>query len=737
MKNRIGSLLALLGTVAACTATPPHGAPPAAATRAASTATPATSGTSSAAPFSASNPFATKSPLPFEAPPFDKIHDGDYAPAIEEGMRRQLAEIAAIADDPARPSFENTIVPMEKSGELLTRAAKVFFHVTQTDTNDTLQKVKADLAPKIAAHQDAISLNPRLFARVQAVYDGRDALGAEEKYLVERTYRNFVRAGAKLSDADKASLTRLNQEESTLTTDYLDKILADTNASAVVVDDRAQLAGLSEGDLAAAAEAAKAKGLTGKWLLALQNTTQQPPLQSLKNRELRARLFEASVRRGDHGGANDTRAIIQRLAAERPERARLLGFPSFAAYVLDDEMAKTPENALRLMTGLVPASTAKAREEAANIQKVIDSDGAKESGGFALQPYDWDFYADRVRKAEYDLDESQIRPYLELDRVLRDGVFFAANLLYGITFRERTDIPVYNPDVRVFEVLDADGKPLALYYGDFFARPSKQGGAWEDTLVEQSGLLGSRPAVVTVLNFTKPAPGQKCLMSFEDVTGLFHEFGHALHSMFANVRYPTLSNVPRDFVEFPSQINEHWALEPTVFANYAKHHETGAPMPPELVAKIKKSKTFNQGYATVEYLASALLDIAWHELPAGSPAPDVDAFEREALQRFRVDLPQVPPRYHTTYFSHIWTGDYAAGYYAYLWSELIDDDAYYWFKENGGMTRANGQRFRDMILSRGGTQDAGAMYRAFRGRDPVVGPLLEERGLTAPPKSKP
>jgi peptidyl-dipeptidase Dcp len=593
------------------------------------------------------------------------------------------------------------------------------------NTDDTLQKVKAELAPRLAAHQDAIFLNPRLFARVQSVYEARGALGPEEKYLVERTYRDFVRAGAKLSDADKAALTRLNQEESSLTTDYTDKILADTNASAVVVDDRAQLDGLSDGDVAAAAEAAKEKGLEGKWLLALQNTTQQPQLQSLKNRALRERLFEASVRRGNHGGPNDTRAIIQRLAAERSARAKLLGFPSFAAYVLDDQMAKTPENALRLMTGLVPAATAKAHEEAARIQKVIDAEG----GGFALQPYDWDFYADRVRKAEYDLDESEIRPYLELDRVLRDGVFFAANRLYGITFRERTDIPVYHPDVRVFEVIDADGRPLALYYGDYFARPSKQGGAWEDTFVEQSGLLDAKPVVVTVLNFTKPAPGQKCLLSFDDVNGLFHEFGHALHSFFANVRYPTLSNVPRDFVEFPSQINEHWALEPTVFAHYAKHFESGAPMPSALVEKIKKSKTFNQGYATTEYLASALLDIAWHEIPAGEPAPDVDAFERGALERFRIGLAEVPPRYHTTYFSHIWTGDYAAGYYAYLWSELIDDDAYYWFKEHGGMTRANGQRFREMILSRGGTQDAAAMYRAFRGRDPIVEPLLEERGL--------
>jgi peptidyl-dipeptidase Dcp len=686
-----------------------------------------------AAPLSPSNPFLTKSPLPFEAPPFDRIQDGDYAPAIEEGMRRQLAEIAAIAGNPAPADFDNTIVAMERSGELLTRAAKVFFDVTQSNTNETLQKVKADLAPRIAAHQDAIFLNPKLFARVQAVYARRDALAPEDKYLVERTYRNFVRAGAKLSDADKVTLTRLNQEESKLANDYEDKILADTNDSAVAVDDKAQLDGLSDGDVAAAAEAAKDKNLTGKWLFPLQNTTQQPTLQSLRNRALRERIFEASVRRGTHGGPNDTRGIIQTLALERAERARLLGFPSFAAYVLDDEMAKSPENALKLMTDLVPASTAKARDESARIQKVIDADAAdgvdRVSGNFALQPYDWDFYAEKVRKAEFELDESAIRPYLDLERVLQDGVFYAANRLYGITFRERKDIPVYNPDVRVFEVLDEDGKPLALYYGDYFARPSKQGGGWEDTFVDQSGLLGTKPVVQTVLNFTKPAPGQPALLSFDDVTALFHEFGHALHSFFQNVRYPTLSDVPRDFVEFPSQINEHWALEPDVFAHYAKHHETGAPMPAELVAKIKKAKTFNQGYATTEYLASALLDIAWHEIPAGSAAPDVNAFEHAALERFRIDLPQVPPRYHTAYFSHIWEGGYASGYYAYLWSELIDDDAFYWFRENGGMTRANGQRFRDMILSRGGTQDVAALYRAFRGRDPIVEPLLEERGL--------
>ena len=616
---------------------------------------------------------------------------------------------------------------MERSGELLTRAAKVFFNLTQSNTSKTMQKIKADEAPKLAAHQDAIYLNAKLFARVKALYDRRDALALdpEARYLVERYYLNFVRAGAQLSDADKTTLRALNQEEAKLTTQFTDKVLADTNESAVIVDNREELSGLGEGDGAAAAETAKERGLAGKWVLSLQNTTQQPALASLANRALRSRLFSASSLRCNHGGGNDTKSIVARLAELRAEHAKLLGFSSYAAFVLDDQMAKTPQNAEKLMTGLVPAATGKARGEAARMQKLIDA----EKGAFPLGPSDWEFYAERVRKAEYDIDESQVKPYFELEHVLRDGVFFAANRLYGITLKERKDIPVYQPDVRVFEVFDADGKSLALYYGDYFSRSNKSGGAWQDSFVDQSHLLGTRPAVFNVSNFTKPAAGQPALLSFDDVNTLFHEFGHALHAMFASVRYPTLLSVPRDFVEFPSQFNEHWALEPSVLANYAKHFQTGKPMPRALVDKIKKSRTFNQGYKTTEYLAAALLDMAWHELPAGAPQQDVNAFERSSLQRFDVDMSQVPPRYHTTYFSHIWQGGYAAGYYAYLWSEVIDDDAYYWFKENGGMTRANGQRFREMILSRGGTQDAAALYRAFRGRDPKVEPLIEERGL--------
>lgn len=678
-------------------------------------------------PESRANPLLTASPLQFQAPPFDRIQDGDFAPAIEEGMKRELAEVEAIANNPEPPTFANTIEAMERSGELLTRARRIFQNLTQSNTNENLQKIKADLAPRLAAHRDAISLNAKLFARVRKLYEGRESAGLdrESRYLLERTWLEFVRAGAQLSDADKAAMTALNQEESKLTTEFNAKILADTNASAVVVDDRSRLAGLSEQDVAAAAQAARERGLAGKWVLTLQNTTQQPVLGSLTNRALREQVFQASVRRGNHGGANDTGTTVQRLAKIRARRAKLLGYPSYAAYVLDDQMAKTPANAVKLMTDLVPAATSRARSEAAKIQSMIDSGKEK----FALGPADWELYAGRVGKAEYDLDESQVKPYFELDRVLKDGVFFAANKLYGITIRERKDLPVYQPDVRVFEVLDSDGKPLALFYGDYFSRSNKSGGAWCDVFVNQSGLLGTKPVVVNVTNLTKPAPGQAALLGFGEVRSLFHEFGHALHAMFQNVRYPTLANVPSDFVEVPSQINEHWAMEPAVFASYARHYKTGKPMPQSLVDRIRKAATFNQGYATTEYLASALLDMAWHDLSADAPDQDPAAFEAAALRRFRIDLPEVPPRYHTSYFSHIWEGDYAAGYYAYLWSEVIEDDAFYWFKEQGGMSRRNGQRFRDMILSRGGTDDVAAMYRAFRGRDPVVEPLLLERGL--------
>ncbi len=641
-----------------------------------------------AATASAENPFFTESTLPFHAPPFDKIKDGDYTPAIEAGMKEQLSEIEAIANNPQPPTFANTLEAMERSGQLLTRVNKVFLNLSQSNTNDTIQKIKAEEAPKLAAHSDSIYLNAKLFSRVKALHDQRDALklDRESRFLIERYYKAFVRAGANLSEADKTTLRGLNQEEARLTTQFEEDVLAETNNSALVVDNKADLDGLSEAEIAAAAESAKARGLTGKWVLELQNTTQQPAISSLTNRALRERLFKASVLRGNHGGSNDTKAIVVRLAQLRAQRAKLLGYPDYATFVLDDQMARTPQIAEKLMTDMVPAATAKARGEAARMQKLIDA----QNGGFTLGPADWEFYAEKVRKAEYDLDESQVKPYFELDDVLHDGVFFAANKLYGIAFKERKDLPVYQPDVRVFEVFDADGKSLALFYADYFLRPNKSGGAWDDSFVDQSSLFGTKPVIVNVANFTKPAAGQPALLSFDDVTTMFHEFGHALHGMFSHIHYPTLGSVPRDFVEFPSQFNEHWALDPLVFANYAKHFQTGKPMPQALVDKIKKSRTFNQGYKTTEYLAAALLDMAWHALPADASTQDVNAFETSALKHFQIDMPQVPPRYHTTYFSHIWDGGYSAGYYAYLWSEVLDDDAFYWFKprsERGAAAR--------------------------------------------------
>jgi peptidyl-dipeptidase Dcp len=683
-----------------------------------------------------SNPLFVESTLLYHAPRFDLIRNEDYQPALEEGMRQQLAEIDAIAKQTTPPTFDNTIVAMEKSGALLTRAAKTFFGVIGANTNDTLQKVQEIEAPKLAAHNDAIYLNDQLYRRVKSIYDRRASINfnPEQIALVERYNRDFVRAGANLSEADKVRMRALNQELSKLSTDFSTKLLAGTKAGALVVDKVSDLDGLSPDEIETAAQAAKSRGLTGKWVLPLQNTTQQPAQAELRNRAVRQRLFELSSTRTARGDTNDTRSTIRRMAELRAEKARLLGYPSWAAYALETQGAKNPENAIKLLTDLAPAATARAHAEAADMQKLIDAQGS----GFKLQPWDWQYYAEQVRKAKYNLDESQITPYFELNNVLQNGVFFTANRLYGLTFKERHDIPVYHPDVRVFEVFDANGQSLALFYADYFKRDNKQGGAWMDQWVDQSGLTGWKPVIYNVANFTKPAPGQPALLTFDDVTTMFHEFGHGLHGMFSNVEYPILSgtNVPRDFVEFPSQFNEHWALEPNVFASYAKHYQTGAPMPAALVDKIKQSRTFNQGFATTELLEASLLDFAWHTLPAGGIPADVDAFEAAALQRNNVAVPEVPPRYHSTYFSHIWDGGYSAGYYAYTWSEVLDDDAYAWFRENGGLTRENGLRFRNMILSRGGTQDAATMYRNWRGRDPTVDALLEERGLKSDPIAK-
>jgi peptidyl-dipeptidase Dcp len=677
------------------------------------------------AEYGPNNPFYTPSTLPFQAPPFDKIKDSDYQPAIDAGMAMQINEVEAIANSSTPPTFENTVVALERTGQLLTRVMAVFNCVTGANTNDALQKVQAYEAPRLAAQQDAIYLNSKLFARVKAVYDQRASLhlDPEALRLVEHDYQQFVKAGANLSDADKAKLKKLNEEESTLENTFENQLLAATNAGGFSTTDEKALAGLSEAQIAAAAQDAQAHG----WRIPLQNTTQQPDFAFLTNRATRQAIFENSWNRAERGDANDTRATIARLAQLRAEKAALLGFPNYAAWNLTDQMAKTPEAAKHFLDALVPASTARATGEAKDIQALIDA----QHGGFTVEPWDWEFYSEQVRKAKYDLDQSEIKPYFELNNVLENGVFYAAHQLYGLTFKERKDIPVYQQDVRVFEVFDANGTPLALWYCDYFKRDNKNGGAWMDVLVGESKLLGQLPVVFNVANFEKPAPGQPALLSFDDVTTMFHEFGHALHGMFANTVYPSLSGtqVPRDFVEFPSQFNEHWASYPAVFQHYARHYKTGAPMPGELMAKIVKSKTFNEGYDFTEILAASELDLEWHTLPSSAPLQNPDAFETQALHRTHLDLSYVPPRYRSSYFLHIWANGYAAGYYAYSWSEMLDDDAFQWFLNHGGMTRANGDRFRQMVLSRGNTEDLEKMYAAWLGGQPSIEPMLKFRGL--------
>jgi len=678
---------------------------------------------------SPNNPFAKPSTLPFQTADFNNIKDSDFKPAIEEGINQQMQEIDSIANNPAAPTFENTFIALEKSGQLLYRANCVFSLLNGANTDSVLQKVSEEIAPDLSAANDAIYLNTKLFKRVEDIYNQREQLklDPESKRLVEYYYQKFELSGAKLSDNAKDSLKKLNGEAASLEAKYTNQLLAAAKAGALLVSDKAELAGLSDAEMDAAAAAAKANKQPGKWLLTLQNTTQQPLLQSLSVRATRQKLFEASWNRAEKGDSNDTRSTIAHLAQIRAQKAKLIGFPSYAALTLMDQMAKKPETVEQFFAQLVPAATAKAKQEAADIQKVID----QQKGGFQVQPWDWEFYAEQVRKAKYDLDESQIKPYFEIDSVLKNGVFYAANQLYGLTFKERKDLPVYNKDVRVFEVFDKDGSSLALFYCDYFKRDNKNGGAWMDNLVGQSKLLGTKPVIYNICNFTKPAEGQPALISFDDVTTMFHEFGHGLHGMFADQQYLSLSGTAtaRDFVEFPSQFNEHWASDPQVFKNYAKHYKTGELMPQELVDKIKKAGTFNQGYALTEIIAAAALDMQWHELSANSPLQNPDTFEMEALHKTHLDLPQVPPRYRSSYFLHIWSNGYQAGYYAYLWTEMLDDDAFALFKEHGGLTRENGRRFREMILSRGNTQDLATIFRNFYGSDPTIQPMLEDRGL--------
>lgn len=675
------------------------------------------------------NPFYTASKLPFQAPPFDKIKDSDYKPAFEQGMKQQLVEIKKIADNPAPPTFENTLVALEKSGQLLTRVSLVFNAVTSANTDPVLQKVQEEEASKLAANNDAIFLNSKLFERVKAIYKKRSKLKLdhESQRLVVYYYNKFVHAGANLSAADKTKLKKLNEEEATLVAKFVNKLLSGTKAGALVVSNKAELTGLSPSELDAASQSAVSRGLKGKWVLPLQNTTQQPELQSLANREIRKKLFENSWNRCERNDVNDTRSDIEHIAKIRAEKAKLLGFPNYAAWVLENQMAKTPTAVEKFLAGMVPATVANEKKEATDIQAFIDKSGKH----IKLQPWDWNYYGEKLRKARFNLDDSQIKPYFVLENVLQKGIFYEAHELYGLTFKELHNIPVYQKDVRVFEVYVKDGSPLALFYADYFKRDNKGGGAWMDNFVQQSKVLGTKPVVYNVCNFTKPTPGKPALLSYDDVTTMFHEFGHALHGMFADQEYPSLSgtNVPRDFVEFPSQFNEHWALYPKVLEHYALNYKTGKPIPQELVDKIKKAANFNQGYDFTELLEAADLDMAWHTLRASAPLQNSDKFETESLKKDHLYIPQVPPRYRSSYFMHIWGNGYAAGYYAYLWSEMLDDDAYNWFLNHGGLTRKNGERFRDMILSRGATEDYGKMFRDFTGHDPEIGPMLKYRGL--------
>ena len=679
----------------------------------------------------AANPFFTASTLPYQAPRFDLIKDSDYAPAFERGMADHLREITAIANNKAAPTFDNTIVAMEKAGRLLDRVQETFFGVYQANSDAELDKVESREAPRLSQHEDEIYLNERLFARVKKLHDTRDSLNlnAEQAQLLDVYYQQFVHAGAELSKADKVKLRAINTKLANLESVYQQKLIAAAKDGALVVDSKDALAGLDDGAIASAQKDAESRKLTGKWVLPLQNTTQQPALENLSKRETRQALFEQSWNRAEKGDKNDTRATISELAQLRAQKAALFGYPSFAAYTLYDQMAKTPEAAEGFMQKLVPAVAAEQKREGAVLQDAIHRDGEN----FTLKPWDWNRYAEQVRREKYALNQDDVKPYFELKTVLTDGVFFAANQLYGITFKQLTDIPVYNPDVMVFEVFDKDGSQLGLMYFDYFKRDTKSGGAWMSNFVGQSSLLGTKPVIYNVANFTKAAPGQPQLITSDDVTTMFHEFGHALHGLFASQTYPTLSgtNVARDFVEFPSQFNENWALDPKVLAHYARHYKTGAPMPQALVDKIKKAAKFNQGYALGEIVAAAELDMKWHALPASAPRQDADKFEADALNSMGLDVANVPPRYRSSYFLHIWSNGYSAGYYAYLWTEMLDQDVFAWFTQHGGLTRENGQRFRDMILSKGHTMDYGPMFEAFYGKAPDIEPMLAHRGLTA------
>ena len=693
----------------------------------------------------AGNPLFVESPLPLHYPQFDKLKDEHFAPAFDAGMARNLAEIRKIASEKTAPTFENTILALEQSGKLLDNARRIFGNLNGTDTNDTRKQINNAYAPKFAAHRDAIMLDPQLFARVEAVYNQRNDLGldAEGVRLVEEYYDGFVRSGAKLGDADKARLKDINARLAALGTEFSNNVLDEVNDSAVLVDDRAELAGLSESQIATAAKAAADKGHEGKYLITLLNTTGQPILPQLDNRALRQRVHEASVARGSRGNEWDNTGIVAEVLKLRGERAKLLGYDTPADFVLADETAATVEAVNQMLGRLAPAAVANARREGEALQAMIDREqAAKGEPTFKLEPWDWAYYTEKVRKAEYDFDDNQLKPYFEMKNVLENGVFFAATQLYGITFKERTDLPKYHPDTWTYDVFDKDGEQLSIFIFDPYARPSKRGGAWMNSYVGESELEGTLPVVANHQNIPKPPAGEPTLLTWDEVTTMFHEFGHALHGMFSDVKYPYFfMNVPRDFVEFPSQVNEMWADWPSILANYAKHHETGEPLPQALLDKKMASATFNEGFATTEYLGAAMLDQYLHQLPQDRlPSADqVMATEAAALESVGLDYAPVPPRYRTPYFSHI-MGGYAAAYYAYIWSEVLDANTVEWIKANGGLKRENGERLRSTLLSRGGAKDAKQLFVDFTGHEPKIEPLLKKRGLvsevsddTAPP----
>ncbi len=683
----------------------------------------------------ASNPFATISTLPLNYPRFDRIKDSDFAPAFDAGMAQQLREVDAIASQAAAPTFDNTIVALEQSGKTLDRARTVFFNLVGTDTNDTREKLRSEYSPKFSAHSDAIRLNPALFARIKALYEARatSGLDAAGTRLVERYYNDFVRSGAALTEAQQTRIREINTQMSNLGTQFSQNVLAEVNDSAIIVDTREQLKGLSDEQIAAAAEAAKARGLEGKYVIALLNTTGQPAEAQLENRALRERLHKASVARGSRGNQWDNTGIVSKVTKLRAERAKLMGYDTAANFVLAEETSGNQANVNKMLRKLAPAAVSNAKREAADLQAMINAEQkARGEPSFKLEPWDWAYYSEKVRQAKYNFDESQLKPYFEMRNVLENGVFFAANQLYGISFKQRTDLPKYHADTWTYDVFDKDGTQLAIFIFDPYARQSKRGGAWMNTYVGQSALLGNQPVVANHLNIPKPSEGKPTLLTWDEVTTTFHEFGHALHGFFSDVQYPYFTmNVPRDFVEYPSQVNEMWADWPSVLANYAKHYQTGEAMPQTLLDKVLAASNFNQGFATTEYLGAAMLDQRWHQLPADKlpDGPGVMAFEAAALKADGLDYAPVPPRYRTPYFSHI-MGGYAAGYYAYIWSEVLDANTVQWIKQHGGLTRENGDRLRQYVLAPGGQIEAGKLFQGFAGYEAKIEPLLEKRGLT-------